>query len=136
MKDTLLIGDFLFVNKMAYGYSQLFLLRSRSMRAPFSAAASSAPSPSAATWWSSAIRSRGTDFIKRLIGLPGDTIQMRDGVLYINGEPVPQEPAGEFDEVYEPQGPHAQRAALRERPGARSAATASRPLRSRRCRAA
>jgi signal peptidase I len=47
----------------------------------------------------------GTDYIKRLIGLPGDTIQMVDGVLTINGEALPQRPVGEFVEVNEPQGP-------------------------------
>ena len=47
---------------------------------------SSAASPSAATSSSSAIRCHGRDFIKRLIGLPGDTVQVRDGVLYINGD--------------------------------------------------
>ncbi|MEQ9259337.1 MAG: signal peptidase I, partial [Roseovarius sp.] len=47
----------------------------------------------------------GTDFIKRVVGLPGDTVQMREGVLHINGEPVQLEPAGEFVEVKERQGP-------------------------------
>ena len=36
-----------------------------------------------------------TDYIKRLIGLPGDRIQVMDGVLHINGEPVPRERVGE-----------------------------------------
>ena len=45
------------------------------------------------------------DFIARLIGLPGDRIQMDVGRLVINGEPVPQEPAGQFVETYERQGP-------------------------------
>ncbi len=54
MKDTLLIGDFLFVNKMAYGYSQHSCPFSM---CPFITAAGSAPSPSAATWWCSATRS-------------------------------------------------------------------------------
>ena len=47
----------------------------------------------------------GNDFIKRLIGLPGDKIQMKDGVLFINGEPVKREDAGQFEEVMERQGP-------------------------------
>ncbi len=57
----------------------------------------------------------GADFIKRLIGLPGDRIQMTDGMLYINGEPVPQEPAGIFVEMFEQQGPVGNLPALRER---------------------
>ena len=49
------------------------------------------------------------DMVKRVIGLPGDMVQMTDGVVYLNGQPVPQEPAGSFDEVMGPQGPMASR---------------------------
>ena len=37
-----------------------------------------------------------TDYIKRVIGLPGDRIQMIDGVLNINGEPVKRERIDDF----------------------------------------
>ena len=39
-----------------------------------------------------------TDYIKRVIGLPGDRIQMIDGVLHINGEPVKRERIEDFIE--------------------------------------
>lgn len=45
-----------------------------------------------------------TDFIKRLIGLPGDTVQMQNGKILLNGAKVAQVDAGEFAEVYDRQG--------------------------------
>jgi signal peptidase I len=101
MKDTLLIGDFLFVNKMAYGYSRYscpFALCPIQGRILFSE-----PERGDVVVFRHPVN--GTDFIKRLIGLPGDTVQMRDGRLILNGEPVPVEPAGTFEEIYTRQGP-------------------------------
>ena len=101
MKDTLLIGDFLFVNKMAYGYSRY--------SCPFAICPiegrlfASEPERGDVVVFRHPVN--GSDFIKRLIGLPGDQIQVKNGVLWINGPEVPQEPAGTFQEVYEPQGP-------------------------------
>lgn len=88
MEDTLLVGDFLFVSKYSYGYSRYSL--------PF------APDIFGGDRIFASQPKRGdivvfkgldgeTDFIKRLIGLPGDRIQMIDGVLNINGEPVEME---------------------------------------------
>ena len=101
MKDTLLIGDFLFVNKMAYGYSahscpfSMCPITGRILeRAPERGDVAVFRHPT-----------RNVDFIKRVIGLPGDTVQMRGGRLWLNGEPVPTTPAGQFVEVKEQQGP-------------------------------
>ncbi len=51
----------------------------------------------------------GRDYIKRLIGMPGDKVQIQGGVVIINGEIAPQTTAGTFDEVMEPQGPERRR---------------------------
>lgn len=103
MKPTLLIGDFLFVNKMAYGYSRY--------SCPFSICPISGrilgSEPARGDVVVFRHPTNGTDYIKRLIGLPGDTIQMQNGVLYLNGQEVPQTPDGVFTEVNEPQGPMA-----------------------------
>jgi signal peptidase I len=101
MKDTLLIGDFLFVNKMAYGYSKYSCPFAM---CPFSGRIfASEPERGDVVVFRHPVN--GTDFIKRLIGLPGDKIQMKDGILYINGVIAPQEPGGVFEEINEPQGP-------------------------------
>ena len=100
MKDTLLIGDFLFVNKMAYGYSRY--------SCPFALCPIPgrilASDPERGDVVVFRHPTTGADFIKRLIGLPGDKVQMKEGRLYLNGEMVPQEPAGMFEEVFTPQG--------------------------------
>ena len=118
MKDTLLIGDFLFVNKMAYGYSYASCPSIRIPAVGIDLGAEdfcgfiedredrifgSDPERGDIVVFRHPVD--GRDFIKRLIGLPGDRIQMRDGLLYINDEPVEIEPAGTFTEVMEPQGP-------------------------------
>ncbi|NNJ68168.1 MAG: signal peptidase I [Boseongicola sp.] len=101
MKDTLLIGDFLFVNKMAYGYSQY--------SCPFGMCPIDGR-----VWGSEPERgdvvvfrhpANGQDFIKRVVGMPGDTVQMRNGVLFLNGSAAPQVQEGLFTETYERQGP-------------------------------
>jgi len=88
MKETLLVGDYLFVSKFSYGYSKYSI--------PFSP-----PLFSGRIFGSEPKRGdvvvfklptdNATDYIKRVIGLPGDKIQMIDGVLQINGKAVPKE---------------------------------------------
>jgi len=99
MENTLLIGDYLFVEKFSYGYSRYTF--------PFGA-------------WPFGSKMQGryftlgnqpqrgdvvvfkfpqdnsTDFIKRVIGLPGDRVQMIHNVLYLNGKPVPREKIADY----------------------------------------
>lgn len=113
MKPTLLIGDFLFVNKMAYGYSRY--------SCPFAICPISGRilpgEPERGDVVVFRHPTNGTDYIKRLIGLPGDTVQMRNGVLFLNGQEVPQLPDGTFAERNEPQGPMASPPRCMNRPG-------------------
>jgi signal peptidase I len=118
MKETLLIGDFLFVNKMAYGYSYAscpsLMMPRFGIEVDAKDICGAFDGDNTRLFGGDPQRGdvvvfrhpvSGRDYIKRLIGLPGDTIQMKDGVLNINGEAVKVENAGEFDEVMAPQGP-------------------------------
>jgi len=96
MRPTLLEGDYLFVTKWAYGYSRYSL--------PFS------PDLFSGRIWGGEPE-RGDvvvfkfppnpsiDYIKRVIGLPGDKIQMKCGQLFINDVAVPREKVGQIDNV-------------------------------------
>lgn len=48
---------------------------------------------------------KGGEWIQRLIGMPGDTVQMIDGAVYLNSAVLPQQRAGDYSEVFAPQGP-------------------------------
>ena len=94
MRPTLLEGDYLFVTKWSYGYSRYSL--------PFG------PDIFSGRIWGSAPK-RGdvvvfkfppdpsVDYIKRVVGLPGDKIQVKDGQLFINGVGVPRVKTGQID---------------------------------------
>jgi signal peptidase I len=85
---TLLIGDYLFVSKYSYGYSRYSFPFGL---APFSGRVlASAPQRGDVAVFKLP-KDNSTDYIKRVIGLPGDTIQMMDGRLYINGQMVQRE---------------------------------------------
>ncbi|MFU8779224.1 MAG: signal peptidase I, partial [Roseovarius sp.] len=116
MKDTLLIGDFLFVNKMAYGYSYASCpsIRLGGLNIDAQKICGFIDGDNTRIFGSEPERgdiivfrqpTDGTDFIKRVIGLPGDRIQMKDGVLHINEVAVGLEPAGDFVEKFTRQGP-------------------------------
>ena len=95
MVPSLLVGDYLFVNKFAYGYSHFSF-------------------PFAPDFFSGRVLGhmpkRGDvvvfrppgqpdeDFIKRVIGLPGDSIQVTNGQLFINGQAVPEVDGGDYSD--------------------------------------
>ena len=89
MIPTLLIGDYLFVSKYAYGYSNHSLPFSPPL---FSGRILASPPKRGDVVVFKLPRDGQTDYIKRVIGLPGDKIQMKQGRLYINGTIVPREP--------------------------------------------
>ena len=93
MKETLLVGDYLFVYKFSYGYSRYSFPFGA---APFSGRIFGAEPKRGDVVVFKLPRDNSTDYIKRVIGLPGDEIVMRNGVLFINGQEVPKERRGDF----------------------------------------
>jgi len=102
MQPTLLIGDHLFVSKWTYGYSKHSLPMSPNLydgRVP-----NGVPDRGDVIvfkfieekWRGGETTITRTDYIKRLVGLPGDTVQMKGGRLYINGAMTGRKPDGEF----------------------------------------
>ncbi len=93
MMPTLLIGDFILVNKFAYGIRLPVLNKTvievgspkRGDVVVFKYPGNGPNDPKA-----------GTDYIKRVIGLPGDTIEFRDNTIFVNGMAVAQRPNGSY----------------------------------------
>ena len=93
MIPTLLIGDYLFVSKFSYGYSKYSFPFGKGM---FEGRIwESAPERGDVIVFKLP-RDNETDYIKRVIGLPGDEIQMLHGVLHINGTPVEKVKVDDF----------------------------------------
>lgn len=93
MMPTLLIGDYVFVSKYAYGYSHYSL--------PFSPRLFSGRLLTSEPQRGDLVVFRlpkddSIDYIKRIVGLPGDRIQMTGGVLQINGQPIKHERIDDF----------------------------------------
>lgn len=96
MKSTLLIGDYLFVSKYSYGYSKhSFPLNLDLFEGRFWA---TKPERGDVVVFKKPTDT-STDYIKRLIGLPGDEIQMISGVLHINGKAIKRKRIKDFREV-------------------------------------
>ena len=100
MKSNLLVGDYLFVSKYSYGYSRysfpfgfpLFEGRALEFRKPERGEVAVFRLP----------KNPRVDYIKRIIGLPGDRIQVKNSIVYINGEPLKREPVDLFTDDEDP----------------------------------
>jgi signal peptidase I len=101
MENTLLVGDYLFVEKFAYGYSRnSFPFRGwpvgdffhgrlfGSDPARGDVVVFKMPNPASPDY--------NQDFIKRVIGLPGDHVQMINGQVYLNGKAIPKERVADY----------------------------------------
>ncbi len=91
MEDTLLIGDYLFVSKYSYGYSRFSLPFGPHL---FDGRIWSSPPKRGDIVVFKLPRDNSTDYIKRVIGLPGDKIQVQHSILYINGKAIPRQEIG------------------------------------------
>ncbi|MEO5340142.1 MAG: signal peptidase I [Magnetococcus sp. MYC-9] len=87
MIPTLLVGDYLFVSKLAYGHRVPFTRQRLGMGA--------GPKRGDVAVFEYPMDPR-KDYIKRIIGLPGDRVSYRNKRLYLNGEPVGYEATGPF----------------------------------------
>jgi signal peptidase I len=88
MKATLLVGDYLFVSKYSYGYSKFSFPFSPNI---FTGRVLEGKPERGDVAVFKLPKDESTDYIKRVIGLPGDRIQMIGGLLHINGQPVKRE---------------------------------------------
>ena len=88
MVPTLLVGDYLFVSKYSYGYSTYSLPYGVRL---FSGRVLAREPERGDVAVFKLPRDPRTDYIKRIVGLPGDCIQVSQGILHINGEPVKRE---------------------------------------------
>jgi len=93
MIPSLQVGDYLFVSKYSYGYSRHSMPFSPNL---FEGRILASPPKRGDVAVFKLPRDGSTDYIKRIIGLPGDRVQMRAGILYLNGAAARRELLGPY----------------------------------------
>jgi signal peptidase I len=96
MEPNLYRGDYIIVSKYSYGYSK----HSIPLSPPLFHGRIFNHAPSRGDIivfkYPREAATKREDFIKRLVGLPGDRIQLKDGVVFINGQALPRSPLGQI----------------------------------------
>ena len=115
MMPNLLVGDYLFVSKWSYGYSRYSF--------PFHPINFEGRLLGGTPERGDVVVFRhpgGEDWVKRVIGLPGDTVEVRDGVVILNGQPIPRQQIEAFDLPVTPNSPcdHAGQGLVTQQAGA------------------
>ena len=98
MKPTLLVGDFLFVSKFSYGYSRYSVPFGRYIPLNGRILYDEPKRGDVAVF--KFPKDNKTDYIKRIIGLPGDIINVKDSVVYVNGNPIKRDKKGYFEDYH------------------------------------
>lgn len=112
MYPTLKVGDYIFVSKLSYGYGKYSFNFSLGLFGTTIVSCCPVDFPGRVVLADTPKRGdvavfklptdTEIDYIKRVIGLPGDRIQVRDGVLYINGQAVKKERIEDYSDPGEP----------------------------------
>jgi len=102
MRTTFMEGDHLFVNKFVYGFrvpytGKKFLSFREPKRLDIVVFRFPSEDPSEVQCGGSQY---GKDFIKRVVGLPGDKVEPRDGRVLVNGEPLGEEPYARYTDNF------------------------------------
>ena len=96
MLPTLKVGDFLFVSKYSYGYGRYALPFPVDLVPVLRDKRVFSREPKRGDIVVFENEKLGVTYIKRLIALPGDTLQVKDGIVYLNGEPLKRTQAHDF----------------------------------------
>lgn len=101
MKDTLLVGDFLLVNKFVYGVRTPDRLLGTNIEIPHVRLPAFRKPQRGDIIIFKFPNDTSIDYIKRCVGLPGDTIQVRSNTVFVNGEPEGEEQF--LDQKFDPE---------------------------------